>query len=148
MPVIDHSGPNLAGPLTGTYETPDRISGTWSQSAFGVSGTYVVDRLGDGSGEYRFTGRFGDPESGGALAIGLTGTAVSGEAFDVVTGETYTLSGSLSGDLMTLTASNGSDTVNATATLGRDVDGNPVWLDGEFDGVAGSFVQASACRLN
>jgi len=132
-PVVDHSGPNLAGPISGQFETPDRITGTWEQPASNLSGTFSVDRLGDDLGRYRFTGWFGDSESRGVIALSLTddGT-VSGEAFDLVEGQTFDLTGSMTSDAMSLTATSGAETVTATATVGRD----------------SSFVQASACRLN
>lgn len=147
---MNHSGPNLAGPIAGQFETPDRITGTWEQPASNLSGTFSVDRLGDDLGRYRFTGRFGDSESRGAIALSLTDDgSVSGEAFDLVEGQTFDVTGSVSGDAMSLTATSSAETVTATATVGRDSSGAPVWLDGTLDGdSASSFVQASVCRLN
>lgn len=148
-PAIDHSGPNLAGPLAGEFETPDRISGSWEFPPEGLGGTFTVDRMGDDTGEYRFVGRFGGEESRGSIVLGLTGETATGEAFDAVDAQSFSVSGTLSGDSLSLTATGDTETVTATATVGRDAQGAPVWLDGSFDDEPdSSFMTASACRLN
>jgi len=144
-PTLDHSGPNLAGPLRGDFLTPDRITGTWEDPQLDVSGTYDVRRLGGDEGTYRIIGSYDSNEGPGVLGLSLDDGAIRGEAFDLWEGAIYEVTGSLVGDTVTLSSSTGNELIEATGTLTRFADGEPraftgSWPDGQ---VGGSF-----CRLN
>ncbi len=144
-PVIDHSGPNLAGPFDGTFETPDHITGRWESAANGVNGTYTVDRIDTNTDTWRLMGTIAGADIDGVVALGLTGNVISGEAFEVFEGQTYGISGTLDGDSVSLTATGGGETIQASGTLTRDAFGDPMALSVSFTNGA---LNAAACRLN
>lgn len=141
LPQIDHTDPSLAGPIAAQFVTPDRITGTWS------GGNVDLTRIGaDNGGEYRFVGRAGSAEVAAYISLNLTGSSIAGEAFDVVTGTTFSVSGSLSGDAVTLSASGGGESLTGSGTLERNTDSSPREIRGTLSD--GSTFSIAACRLN
>ncbi|MEM8768136.1 MAG: hypothetical protein AAGE43_11870 [Pseudomonadota bacterium] len=144
-PVIDHSGPNLAGPFDGNFDTPDRITGNWESAGNNVSGTYSVDRIGGDDGTWRFVGDIVGAELSGVVALALTGNQIAGEVFEVFEGITYQVTGSITGDSVTLTATGGAQPIDASGTVVRSGVGEPIALTANF---SGGSLSAAACRLN
>jgi len=141
MPVIEHTGTGLAGPISARFDSPDRITGTWE------SGTVELQRIGgDNGGEYRFIGKADNIDVQAYISLNLDGTAFSGEAFDVYEGTTIQVTGTLTGDAVSLTATGAGGTNVGSGTLTRHPDGSPDEVLGTFDD--GSTFSIVACRLN
>ena len=77
--------------------------------------------------------------------MGLTGTSLSGEAFDIFEGITYQISGSVNGDAMEFSATGSGGSFAATASMTLDAEGNPLGFSGSWEE---GPVQGTACRLN
>ena len=141
LPQIEHTDPGLAGPISAMFTTPDSITGTWA------GGNLTLQRIGgDNGGAYRLVGRASSSEVAAYVSVNLDGTAISGEAFDVIEGTTFQVSGTLDGDAVSLTATGGGSTLNGTGTLERNGDGSPREVQGTLDD--GSTFSLAACRLN
>jgi len=141
LPVIDHTQAGFAGPISARFESPDRITGTWD------GGTVELQRIGgDNGGEYRFVGKADNIEVQAYISLNLDGTAFSGEAFDVIEGTTFQVTGTLTGDAVSLTATGGGITNVGSGTLTKNADGSPDEVQGTFDD--GSSFSMVACRLN
>lgn len=141
LPQIDHTDPSLAGPIAAQFETPDRITGTWS------GGNVSLNRIGpDNGGRYRFVGNASGDEVAAYISLNLTDTSLAGEAFDVVSGTTFSVSGSLAGNAVTLSATGGGETLTGSGTLEPNADGSPREILGTLSD--GSSFSIAACRLN
>ena len=141
LPQIDHTDPSLAGPIAAQFETPDRITGTWS------GGNVSLSRIGaDNGGRYRFVGRASGDEVAAYISLNLTDTSFAGEAFDVVSGTTFAVSGTLAGNTVTLNATGGGETLTGSGTLEPNADGSPREILGSLSD--GSTFSIAACRLN
>ena len=141
LPQIDHTDPSLAGPIAAQFETPDRITGTWS------GGNVTLNRIGaDNGGRYRFVGYASGNEVAAYISLNLTNTSFAGEAFDVVSGTTFSVSGSLSGSAVTLSAAGGGETLTGSGTLESNANGSPREILGSLSD--GSSFSIAACRLN
>ena len=142
LPTISNDGPGVAGPIAADFTTPDDISGTWE------GGTVELHRIGSANGDpYRFVGHARTSLDVRAyISLNFDGSAFSGQAFEVVEGTTYQVTGTLSGDAVSLTASGGGTTALGTGTLTTHPDGSPDEVQGTFDD--GSTFSIVACRLN
>ncbi len=134
--------------VTGGFDTPDSISGSWDISARGVTGTFSANRLGGDTAEVRLTGEFGTSDGGsGVLVLDLDGTSISGEAFEATEGTLYSVSGSLEGDNLDIQAVGGGETISGSGTVReRAADGTPTFFTGDLD--IGGFFNGGGCRLN
>jgi len=75
LPVIDHTGPGLSGPIAAQFVTPDRIEGTWT------GGNVSLFRIGtDNGAQYRFVGRADNRTPGSELAAYLSLTPMTATA--------------------------------------------------------------------
>jgi hypothetical protein len=102
-------------------------------------------------GQYRFIGRANNGTPGAELAaylsFSLDNGSFSGQAFDIVEGKTYAITGTLAGDAVSLSADGGGVTFSGTGILERDLsDATPTEIQGSFDD--GSTFSVAACRLN
>ncbi|MBT8099862.1 MAG: hypothetical protein KJO82_08930, partial [Gammaproteobacteria bacterium] len=141
LPTIDHTSAGLAGPITVNFTTPDAMQGTWS------GGTVSLNRIGvDNGGEYRFVGKASSAEVEAYISLNQTGDILSGQAFDVIEGTLFEVSGTLTGDSAVLSATGGGATFSGTGVLTREADGTPREMTGVFDD--GSTFSIAACRLN
>jgi hypothetical protein len=158
LPELINSAQPAIGSVQASYRTPDAVDGSWSggvaQQAIDRSGYFEAVRIGYALGDYRFTGvysRVGDtgtPIPLGVVTLTLDGDALGGEMFDLRIGGAFDVSGRrLAGsDMVEISA--GTPVETATAQLLTDASGTPIGLVGDWPGVAGSTVDAVACRLN
>ncbi|MEO1037799.1 MAG: hypothetical protein AAFX44_19805 [Pseudomonadota bacterium] len=151
-PTFDTSTSDPNVQVTGTFDTPNSISGTWNLPLESLSGTYSVNRLGSDTAESRLNGQFTTTDGGsGVLVLDITGDAIAGEAFEVFEGVLYTITGSIDGDAVELTAVGGGETITGTGTVTRrDQFGLPRDIFGDLDvggGVTGGFF-GRGCKLN
>ena len=139
--MFDHTQAGLAGPIAARFDSPDRITGTWD------GGTVELQRIGgDNGGEYRFVGKADSAEEQAYISLNFHDNAFSGEAFDVVEGTTFQVTGTLTGDAVSLTGTGGGTTYVGSGTLTRNPDGSPDELQGSSDD--GTTFSIVACRLN
>lgn len=132
--------------FTGTYLSADRIGGNWSNSAFGISGTFNGDRIGGSrDAAFRYTGAFTGASSGlFSFDINETGN-VTGIAYDATEDETLPLSGTLTGSTLTVTYAQSAGAINGVINLDEGtVTGS--WANSD-DGSSGQF-SGTGCRLN
>lgn len=152
--------PGIEGPgVSGAFFTPDQASGDFSgayaQQEWDRSGTFGVKRLGtNNTGEYRITGgieKLPEDTSGVPVrfrvALTLDGRTLAGEAFDVVSGGTYAVTGMRKIDSDEIEFEVETVPGVATATLVFDSDDSPVGLVGNWPGVDEDLFSASVCRL-
>ena len=146
LPIIDHTDPGLSGPIAAQFVTPDRIEGTWS------GGNVSFIRIGaDNGGQYRLVGRADNRTPGAELAAYLSlnldeSGSISGQAFEIFEGRTYTVTGTLTGDAVSLTTSGSGTSFSGVGTLERNPDATPREIRGTFED--GSSFSVAACRLN
>jgi hypothetical protein len=139
------------------FITSDVLMGSWQNAqtvqATDRSGSFDAFRLGRTDGEYRFVGKV---ERENLLAPGsqlltqlevtLTGDTLSGQAFDLLIGVIFPVTGRRiagSTDFEIEVSQLGTTTV----TLDLDADGEPVGLTGGWPGFEENVVDAVACRL-
>lgn len=141
LPQIEHTAPGLAGPISAMFVTPDSISGTWE------GGSLSLQRIGpDDGAAYRMVGSASGAEVAAYISVNLDDTSFSGEAFEVVEGTTFSVTGTLAGDAVSLTATSGSETLTGSGTLTRNADNSPREIAGTLED--GSTFSMVACRLN
>ena len=141
LPQIEHTAAGLAGPISAMFVTPDSISGTWD------GGNLSLQRIGpDDGSEFRLVGSASGAEVAAYVSVNLDDTSIVGEAFDVVEGTTFSVTGSLTGDAVSLTATSGNETLTGSGTLTRNSDGSPREVQGTLED--GSTFSMVACRLN
>ena len=147
-PAFDSTPVDQSVQVTGRFDTPDSISGTWNLPGDGVSGNYTANRLGGDAAEIRVSGSFNTNDGGsGVLVLDIAGNTVTGEAFEAFDGTLYTVTGTRDGDSIEVTAVGGGETIVGTGTLSRpDRNGTPRRVSGELD-VGGNFFGV-ACKLN
>jgi hypothetical protein len=80
------------------------------------------------------------------ISMNLDGSSLSGQAFDVYTGNSFQLTGTLTGDAVSLTVVGGGQTFTGSGTLTRHPDGSPDEAQGTLSD--GSSFSVAACRLN
>ncbi|MEM8982330.1 MAG: hypothetical protein AAGC71_04850 [Pseudomonadota bacterium] len=134
--------------ITGTFETPDQISGTWNFPEDNANGNYVVNRLGGNTAESRLNGSYVTDDGGfGVLVFDITGSELTGEAFEATDGTIFAITGTLDGDDVTIQATGGGETINGSGRVTRrDAFGLPRDIVGELD-VGGTFF-SRGCKLN
>lgn len=145
LPEIDHSDPSFAGPIMAQFTTPDSIDGTWD------GGTVQFTRIGgDDGSEYRLVGKaenFSVADRAAAyISVNFDGTSLSGQAFEVFGGTTYTVTGALAGSTVSLSATGGGETLTGTGNLSVFQDGSPDEAQGTLSD--GSTFSLVACKLN
>ncbi|MBT8078852.1 MAG: hypothetical protein KJO31_09735 [Gammaproteobacteria bacterium] len=141
LPQIEHTAAGLAGPISAMFITPDSISGTWD------GGNLNFQRIGPDDGSaYRLVGSAGSAEVAAYISVNLDDTSISGEAFEVVEGTTFSVTGTLTGDSVSLTATSATETLSGSGTLTRNADNSPREVQGTLDD--GSTFSMVACRLN
>lgn len=141
LPQIEHTAPSLAGPISAMFVDPDSISGTWD------GGSLSLHRIGpDDGGQYRLVGSASGSEVAAYISVNLDNESLSGEAFDVVEGTTFSVTGSLTGDAVSLNASADGETLTGSGTLTRNADNSPREVQGTL--ADGSTFSMVACRLN
>ncbi len=143
------------------FTSPDALEGTWegglSQQNTDSTGSFLAYRIGDISGEHRFTGTFiqqRDTLRGSQPAIGyavltLDGTEISGEAFDILTGFTSVVTGERLPDSAQaeLHVDQLGVKYSGTVSLAVDEDGSPIGMQGRWPGLETSTFTAVGCRL-
>ena len=141
LPAIDHTDANVAGPIQADFMSPDEIFGTWA------GGDVALTRIGaDNGGEYRCVGSARGEGAEAYFSLNLTGNQLEGEAFNVVDGTLFQVSGTLSGDTISIDATSAGETLTGTASLSRLPDGSPREATGTLND--GSTFGMAACRLN
>ncbi len=147
-PSFDTTPVDPSVQVTGGFDTPDSISGTWNIPGESASGTYVANRIGGNTAEIRVTGSFNTNDGGsGVLVLDIDGNTITGEAFEAFEGTLYTVTGTRNGDDIEVTAVGGGETIVGTGTLSRfDRNGVPRRVFGDLD-IGGSFFGV-ACKLN
>ena len=141
LPVIDHTDPSVAGPISAMFVDPDNLTGTWD------GGAVELTRIGgDNGAPYRLVGKADSAEVAAYISLNLDTSALSGQAFDVVGGTLFQVNGTLAGDTVALTATGGGESLTGTGTLTRDAAGAPAGVQGQLDD--GSTFDLVACRLN
>ncbi|MEL6951579.1 MAG: hypothetical protein AAGM16_15835 [Pseudomonadota bacterium] len=140
LPEIDNTNDNVAGPLAVQFVNPDRIEGTWE------GGNLTLNRIGGDNGfAYRFVGRASGSDTAAYLSLNTDGVVFEGEAFDIVTGTTFQVTGELDGTAATFNATGGGSSFTGTGTLSLLADGSP-YIEGSLSD--GSTISMNGCRLN
>lgn len=145
LPVIDHTGQGVAGPISAQFTSPDSISGTWS------GGTIQLQRIGaDDGSPYRLVGKAENlsfsSRTSAYISANFDGTDISGEAFEIFEGTSFQVTGTVNGNMVSITANGGGSSLTGTGTLTRFPDNSPDEITGSLsDGSSFSLV---ACRLN
>ena len=146
-PEFDNRAGNGNVQIAASFETPDRVTGSWSVPPENASGTLELSRIGGDTAQFRATGNFSTDDGAiGVMVLDITGNTVTGEAFDSTEGVSYTIDGTLDGNQMTLSAVGGVETLAATATVDFTPDGVPLDIFGDITSGGGFFVKG--CRLN
>lgn len=141
LPFLDNFGTGAAGPIDVAFVTPDDVVGDWE------GGDLTLSRIGADNGDpYRFIGIAAGDETTAYTSLNFDGTQLSGEAFDVISGTLFTVTGGVNGNAVSLSASGGGEVVNGSGTLTSDAEGNPRDIQGTL--ADGSTISLSACRLN
>jgi len=146
LPIIDHTDPGVAGPISAQFVTADSIAGTWEGGALNLRRIGPAD---DGS-RFRLVGKAEnfafDAQVQAYMSLNLDGEAIAGEAFEVLEGTVFTVVGELVGDNVVLTATSGGQTLLGSGVMTRHPDGSPNEAQGTFDD--GTSFSIVACRLN
>ena len=147
---VSGNGPGIT--FSGNLTSPDHVEGNWDYAAFGISGTFSGNRIGESAASdivYRFSGMYSGASFTSAdigfYAINVDASDnLTGIAYSAVTNEQFTLTGTLTGVDVTATASNGT---TITGTLNKTTG----FMFGDFDNpasnVTGSYV-GNGCKLN
>jgi len=148
---LDQSRTFTSGNVTSgaTFEgglvSANRVVGTWNNSIFMVSGTYSGDRIGGADAAvFRFTGVFtGDDDGLFSFDVDESNN-VTGVAYDVVAGESLTLSGSVTGTMLSATLSNGA---TISGTLNTSTGALSGTWNNASEGASGTYT-GDGCQLN
>ena len=148
-PSFDSAPVDNVVQVTGSFDTPDSISGTWNLPRDSLSGTYVVNRIGGDTAETRINGSFVTDDGGtGVTILDITGSQITGQAFEATEGTLFDITGTVDGDAVSITArsTDGEVIVGTGSVTRRDRFGLPNEVVGNLD-VGGSFF-GRGCRLN
>jgi hypothetical protein len=148
LPENEHTGVGLEGQIQATFETPDRILGTWD------GGNLQFDRIGGdvnaerraAGASYRLVGKASSEGFAAYLSVNLYGDDLQGEAFDVHGANSFAVEGTLEGNNATFTLDDGTTMLAAEGTLTIGIDDEPREILGTLDD--GSEFSMAACRLN
>ncbi|MEO1035927.1 MAG: hypothetical protein AAFX44_10240 [Pseudomonadota bacterium] len=147
LPSLDSSSFDQTVIVDAGFDTPDSLTGTWSFPPESRSGTLSATRLGADTGRYRVTGTFGGTDFAGVLVLDIAANgAITGEAFEVGEGTSFTIVGEFDGTNVGLEIDGGDETLTAIGFGTIDADGTPERIDGELSN--GGTWRAAGCRLN
>lgn len=128
----------------GQYSSVNKLTGTWENSQFNLSGTFSGARIGGlTNAKYRFTGQY-IGTSYGAFALDLnSANKVTGYAYNIINNTSVTLTGTVTGTALQGKASDGTSfTGTLNTATGELKDGK--WSN---QNESGTFV-GSGCKLN
>lgn len=137
--------------FSGQFTSPDAVSGTWADNGDSLAGSFSGTRVGGSpNAVYRFTGTVsasGVTGATGLFTVDVDGSGnVTGDSYDVQSGNEHSVSGTLTGTTVTGTVADG-DGSTFTGTL----DGSTGAMSGTWsDPVTaehGTF-SGSGCKLN
>lgn len=155
--------PSHAGVINADYTSPDRLVGNWNggisqqSSPIDLSGSFAAHRIGDSSGDYRFTGTFtqerdsrlGLQAASGYVVLTLGGTTISGEAYEAYNGFPSVVTGKRApnSEQAELRVEQFGFEYSGTVSVTIDENGSPVSMEGHWPGLETSSFTAAACRL-
>ncbi len=139
------------------FISPDRLTGSWltaaAQQTIDRTGTFIIFRIGEVSGDYRFAGKLEkvgelstDPSLQSRIALSLDGDAITGEAFDTFLGVRLGVTGRR--------LPNSNDYEIEVDGLGRatgsfivDANDEPIAIEGNWPGYDENVLEGVGCRL-
>jgi len=150
--ALDASGAFVSGgassgaTFTGEFDSVNRISGSWENTALAESGEFSGQRIGgDADARFRFTGRFTGAD-GGLFTFDVDGSnSVTGVAYSISEDELFNISGDVDGSTLTASYGGSAGTINGTLDVSTGA------LSGSWsnssDGSSGTF-NGDGCALN